>query len=210
MFQCMRIKLMYVYNNVWLHHHRLSRTFAQLKHSKVPWATRSQHVGSRSLHAAAPHCWRSKGNWQKVAKPSLWSHILWNDISINVSSSIHFFIPHPPPSLTQIICSNITFHIYYIISHISEICPKKDIENFNPPKMLPPYCRYLPTSFPIFPSAPRDVIQGLRVAVLRLQLCQAEPQALWTHWVANVDLTFETFKNRPKHGLNQDVNEKDL
>lgn len=26
-----------------------------LKHSKVPWATRSQHVGSRSLHAAAPH-----------------------------------------------------------------------------------------------------------------------------------------------------------
>lgn len=47
-----------------------------LKHSKVPWATRSQHVGSRSLHAAAPHWWRSKGNWQRVAQPSLWSHSL--------------------------------------------------------------------------------------------------------------------------------------
>lgn len=61
--------------------------------------------------------------------------------------------------------------------------PKKDIENFNPPpKML----NHIDVNFAIFPYSfsSRDVIQGLRVAVLRLQLCQAEPQALvrWKVW----------------------------
>lgn len=126
-----------------------------------------------------------------------------NIISIDVSSSIQFFIPHPPPSPPNIVFKHHISHILHYFTYFGNM-PKKRYWKLQPPKMLPPYCRYLPIFPHLSDFSSRDVIQGLRVAVLRLQLCQAEPQALWTHWVAPLT-TWENLKIiGPKHGLNQD------